>query len=190
MRRRAILVAAVLSEGGILLLAWFQGWLFGTPPFARAALTWQGLVAGVAGTVPLFLAMWWTGTSSWPPVARLREQVEEIVRDVFVHLSVTDIAVIAVLAGVAEEGLFRGVLQVAFGAWITPGVGLAIASAMFGMVHFVTPLYAVLAGLIGLWLGAMFLVTGNLLGPIVAHALYDFIALTWLVREARRSEPA
>ena len=189
MRRRAILLAALLSEGAILLLAWFQGWLFGTPPFARAALTWQAVGAGVAGTVPLFVAMWWTGTSSWPPVVRLREQVEEVVREVFVHLSVTDIAIISILAGVAEEGLFRGVLQTAFGEWITPGAGLAVASILFGLVHFVTPLYAVLAGLIGVWLGGLFMVTGNLLGPIVAHALYDFIVLTWLVAQARRSDP-
>lgn len=190
MSRRAILAAAIVSEGAILLVAWLQGWLFGVPPFAHATFTWMAIAGGVAGTVPLFLAMWWTGTSSWPPAARLREQIEEVVREIFVHLSVVDIAVVSMLAGVAEEALFRGVLQTAFGDWINPAAGLAIASVLFGLVHFVTPLYAVLAGVIGVWLGGMFLVTGNLLAPIVAHALYDFVALMWLVRDARASGDA
>lgn len=188
MKRRAILAAAFLFEGAVLVLAWFQGWLFGTPPFARLAFTWRDLALGVIGTGPLLLAMWWTGTSNWPPVVRLREQVEEVVREAFVHLTLPDLAVVALLAGVAEEALFRGVLQVAFGEWLTPWAGLVIASVLFGLVHFVTRLYAVLATVIGLYLGGMLLWTGNLLGPVVAHALYDFIALAYLVGRTRTEE--
>ena len=39
-----------------------------------------------------------------------------------------------------------------------------------------------LAGLIGLYLGWLWLAVGNLLVPIVVHALYDFVALMYLVK--------
>ena len=39
-----------------------------------------------------------------------------------------------------------------------------------------------LAGLFGLYLGALWLLTGNLLVAIAAHAVYDFFALLYLVR--------
>jgi hypothetical protein len=42
--------------------------------------------------------------------------------------------------------------------------------------------YAILAALIGLYLGLLLIWTGNLLAPAVAHGLYDFIALLYLVR--------
>jgi membrane protease YdiL (CAAX protease family) len=34
----------------------------------------------------------------------------------------------------------------------------------------------------GLYLGTLFVITGNLFAPIVAHAAYDFVALVWLAR--------
>jgi membrane protease YdiL (CAAX protease family) len=59
---------------------------------------------------------------------------------------------------------------------------LLLAAALFGVLHFITPAYAVLAGLLGLYMGVLYLVTGNLLVPIVVHSLYDFVALLYLVR--------
>ena len=44
--------------------------------------------------------------------------------------------------------------------------------------------YALLATAMG-WCWGLFLVTGNLLAPIVTHALYDFLALLYLVRRTR-----
>jgi hypothetical protein len=41
--------------------------------------------------------------------------------------------------------------------------------------------YAVIAALIGAYLGAIMLLTQNVLTPIVAHGLYDFVALLYLV---------
>jgi uncharacterized protein len=48
--------------------------------------------------------------------------------------------------------------------------------------HWITRTYALLAALVGLYLGGLWLWTGNLLVPIVAHALYDFVALIWILR--------
>jgi uncharacterized protein len=89
--------------------------------------------------------------------------------------------------------LFRGIVQSwtadkvggDYGKWI----GLAAAAATFGLLHGVTPTYAILAGIIGVYLGAIWLAADNLLVPITAHALYDFLAFVYLVR-VRKSKTA
>jgi len=63
---------------------------------------------------------------------------------------------------------------------------LLVASLLFGVVHWLTGLYALLAGMVGLYLGGLYLLTGNLLVPIVVHALYDIVALGYL-RKAERA---
>ena len=61
-------------------------------------------------------------------------------------------------------------------------LGLLAAALLFGLLHSITPAYAILAGLVGLYLGGLWLACGNLLTPIVAHGTYDFLALVYLVR--------
>ena len=61
------------------------------------------------------------------------------------------------------------------GDWIAI-VGVAI---LFGLLHAVNAAYAVLATLMGLYLGWLWMATGNLAVPIVAHAVYDFLALVF-----------
>jgi membrane protease YdiL (CAAX protease family) len=50
-------------------------------------------------------------------------------------------------------------------------------------MHPMTPAYAVLASLAGAYLGWAYLATENLLVPVLAHALYDFTALVYLLRK-------
>ena len=89
-------------------------------------------------------------------------------------------------AGVGEEVLFRGFLQGALGQWLGTGPGLVLASVVFGAAHPVTPAYVLIASVIGVYLGGLWLVSGNLLVPMLAHGLYDFVALLMLLRCARR----
>jgi membrane protease YdiL (CAAX protease family) len=97
-----------------------------------------------------------------------------------------DLALVSISAGVGEELLFRGFLQAAIADWTNPWIALAIASLLFGLAHFITPMYAVLATLLGAYLGGLWLACDNLLAPIVTHALYDFLALVYLLRRPRR----
>src|SRR5205085_12118606 len=93
-----------------------------------------------------------------------------------------DLAAISVLAGFGEEMLFRGVLQDLLSRWLGPWPALAFASVLFGLLHLITPTYAVLAALMGAYLGWLYARTGNLLVPIMTHTLYDFFALSYIVR--------
>jgi membrane protease YdiL (CAAX protease family) len=97
-----------------------------------------------------------------------------------------EIAVIALLAGLGEEMLFRPIVQGEIARWIGLPygsiVGLLIAAILFGLLHKMTITYAILAGLIGLYLGIIWLLSGNLLVPITAHAIYDFLAIVILLK--------
>jgi membrane protease YdiL (CAAX protease family) len=98
-----------------------------------------------------------------------------------------DLVGIAALAGLGEEALFRGVLQGAFTLWWGFGPALAAASLLFGMAHAVTPAYAVLAALMGAYLGWAWYATENLLVPVLIHALYDLAVLLYLLRGPGRA---
>jgi len=85
---------------------------------------------------------------------------------------------LSLCAGGAEELLFRGVLQEHWGIWPT-----ALA---FGLFHALSPAYFAVATVIGLYLGAAFLLAdGNLYVPALIHALYDFVVLLLYRRRMR-----
>jgi CAAX protease family protein len=140
-------------------------------------------------TVPLLLGLRWALRTHWPPLARLVAFVEERLRPLFLGSSIGQLVLLALLAGIAEEALFRGVVQPGLSRWLSPWAGLAGASLLFGVAHFLTLSYAMLASLVGLYLGALLLLSGNLLVPIVAHALYDLVALIVLIRLEPRRTP-
>lgn len=81
---------------------------------------------------------------------------------------------ISILAGTAEELLFRGYLQ--------PLLGIAAASLIFGALHAATLGYFMLAAAMGFYLGELLRHSGNLLVPMAVHALYDIFALNLLAR--------
>jgi hypothetical protein len=52
-----------------------------------------------------------------------------------------------------------------------------MASALFGAAHLITWTYAIIAALIGAYLGLLWMWTGNLLTPKITHAVHDLAAL-------------
>lgn len=110
----------------------------------------------------------------WPGGA-LRHVCRVIVRPLFEHVAPWHIVMVSALAGAGEELLFRGVIQ--------PLVGLPAASLVFGAVHvggrsFIG--YGAWAACIGALFGWLMVATGGLVAPIVAHAVYDALALAYV----------
>jgi membrane protease YdiL (CAAX protease family) len=180
--RQTVVLLAIFVEGGLILVATVLGWLLGQPPLEYFAWDAKDALRGVAAAVPMvaaFLAM-----QTWPvgPLRRIRRFSEEVVRPLLAPCSVVDLFGISVLAGLGEEMLFRGVLQGAFARWSAPWLAVTAASLLFGLLHAITFTYALLATLMGAYLGAVWLWTGNLLVVVVTHALYDFLVLLWLLR--------
>jgi len=137
---------------------------------------------GAVAALPLLTCFAWLLRSPWRPFAEVRGFLETVLRPMFAEWSLLQLAVVSLLAGVAEESLFRAVIQGgltgALGAW----PALAVASGLFGVCHGMTRAYAVIAAIMGVYLGLLWLATGNLLTPVIAHALYDFAALAYFLR--------
>lgn len=174
-----------LFEGGLGLLAIGLGWLLGIDPAADARWSWQALAWGLAGTFPMAAMLPLLVHSPWGPLKRLVSLIDEIAVPLLGRLSISELALLSLLAGVGEELMFRGLLQGGLAPYLGNAGALVAASLVFGLCHALTRTYAVLATLIGLWLGGLWLLAGNLLAPMLAHALYDFIALLYLLRLRR-----
>ncbi len=98
---------------------------------------------------------------------------------------------LCVSAGIGEELFFRGFIQIfitEYWSWFLQYnaniyLGIAISAILFGLGHGLTKLYAILAGLLGAVFSLVFLETGFLIAPIVAHISYDFWAIEHLLTE-------
>ena len=64
-------------------------------------------------------------------------------------------------------------------------VALVMASLLFGAFHLITWTYAIIGAFIGVYLGLLWIWTGNLLTPMITHAVYDFMALVYFLRIRR-----
>lgn len=183
-------VVAAAFEGGLAVLAVGLGWVVGRPPLETFAWDWAAAGWGLAATLPLLLVLWACLTIRWRPLRRIAEVLDESIVPLLGRCRTLDLAVLAALAGLGEEMLFRGVIQAAVAGWLGGDagqwIGLTAASLLFALAHSITVMYLVLAGLIGLFLGGIWLATGNLLVPIIAHAAYDFVALVYFVKVRKK----
>jgi membrane protease YdiL (CAAX protease family) len=183
---------AVVVEGALAILAIGFAWLFSVPlreqfPATGEAAVWA-VVRGLAATVPMLAMFWWLANSNRPALRELRQQVERLLGDMFPMATLGQLALVAALAGVGEELLFRGVLQTVFGRWTTPAAALVVVSLLFGLAHALSKIYFTFATVIGFFLGWLTWYFDDLLAPIVAHGVYDFAALVYLSHACRAGQ--
>ncbi len=128
----------------------------------------------------------WCLRTAWPPVRRLVELVEDRLGPHLADASPWGIVLLAALAGLGEELLFRGLIQDGLAQRLPLWLALGVASLLFGAGHWLSASYAVLASVIGAYLGFVYLLSGNLFVPVVAHGVYDVVALAVLARRVSR----
>ncbi|ASN05485.1 CPBP family intramembrane glutamic endopeptidase [Virgibacillus necropolis] len=88
---------------------------------------------------------------------------------IFRDRSVGGIFLLALLVAIAEELLFRGVIQTTF--------GYLVASIVFALIHFrylKKPVLFVSILFVSFYIGYIFVLTENLLVTIMAHFIIDF----------------
>lgn len=112
-----------------------------------------------------------------------RQSADLYLRLILSPLQWIDLLWLGLLPGLSEELLFRGVMLPAFGL---NTMGLITSSLLFGVLHISGrgqwP-YVVWASIVGLVLGYSTIATGNLLVPVVAHMLTNWItSITWKLR--------
>jgi membrane protease YdiL (CAAX protease family) len=165
-----ILSAYALSRGLSIAPRW------GDPP--------RDVIIGFAGALLLGALNYLllnNAPSNWL-VDGVRAVYHEVLVPLFSAFNTASIVLIGALAGIGEEWLFRGVIQ--------PAVGLVVASIAFGLAHIggrSMLAFGVWASGMGFVLGGLAILTGGLTAPIVAHGVYDMLALAYLRRGAHRA---
>jgi uncharacterized protein len=181
--------SACYFEASLVLVAVFLGWVADIDPFENIYFSETAIAYGVIGTVPLFLMFLALEQMQGKSVGNIRKLLLNTLGPGLHRYHWTDLFILAAIAGVSEELLFRGVIQ----PWIEISwgitAGLIGSNIVFGLVHAVTPLYAVLAAVVGIYLGLSLDYGGdrNLLIPIIIHGFYDFLAFVALMRVYRAS---
>jgi membrane protease YdiL (CAAX protease family) len=92
------------------------------------------------------------------------------------------VLVIGVLAGSAEEVFFRAYMQTRLGERLPPRAAVVVASVCFGVLH-LEWLHAVLAFVLGLYLGWITELAGSALPAVACHvinnALFTMLTALW-----------
>jgi uncharacterized protein len=180
--------SACLFESALILVAVVLGWIAGINPFAALHFSEIAIFYGILGTVPLFLVFLALQQMTADSVVSIRRLLLETLAPGMARCNWADLLVLAAIAGVSEEVLFRGFLQ----PWLEQAwgiqAGLIVSNIIFGLVHAITPLYAILAALVGIYLGWSLDYGGerNLLTPILIHGLYDFLAFLAIMKSYKQ----
>lgn len=167
----------VLFEAGLAPLAVVLGWAFGQNPLGDFVWEEGAFYSGILAALPMLVLL--ACAVRWPigPLVRIKTFFDRELAPLLEGCEWPDLALLSIAAGVGEEMLFRGVIQGVMMRVLGPILGLAGASVLFGLLHPVSVAYVIMAALLGAYLGYVWIASGNLLTVIVAHAVYDFIAL-------------
>ena len=172
-----LVTETVLAVVGLVVGRWI-----GTPILEDARVDLGSGVLALAATLPLVAFVFWSMRTELAFFARFRKLFRETLVPLFASCSLPELLLIAIMAGIGEEVFFRGLLQGSLGRVVNPWIALALVSALFGVVHMVSIGYAIVAGLLGAYLGTLLLLTGNLFVAVAVHALFDFVAILLIVR--------
>jgi membrane protease YdiL (CAAX protease family) len=174
---RASVAYALITTGALAIgHAFDRGWLVSYPapwlPLSGFEAHAFGLVLG-----GVFAAAVVLGTRVLVENTSWAKALHRDLRPMTEGLDGAGILVIAALSAVAEELVFRGLLM--------PWLGLVPQALLFGMVHAQLSgpsrwVWVTWASVVGLALGAIFALTGSLLGAVLAHGLINAINLAYL----------
>ncbi len=175
MLRKTLLALTLFAEGSVFLLALLLARFYEIRLLPLTENFFRDILLGtLAALFPLtlFVLSLSQRAESIPLIGSLQKTMIRDIKGIFANATLLDIAFISLFAGFAEELLFRGVIQVK--------LGIFSASIIFGLLHFVTPAYAIITTIMGFYIGILFLKFESLLIPIQLHFLYDLGALIYL----------
>jgi membrane protease YdiL (CAAX protease family) len=152
----------------------------------RLGSVWRAVKVGVAGlafVLPLCVAglilttlVFWVlhlPTEQHPLLEELLKPEKHTTR-----ILVLSLVQAAVLAALAEEFMYRGVLMMSLLKYVSPGWAIAVSSGLWAIVHLQGEPQAVGAlFLLGLALGYMAYRTRSLLAPVLAHGLFNAVMI-------------
>ncbi len=169
--RTQVLVA--MGGTAIVLLAIAKAWLYlSHVTLLPVNFTWISLASGLGVGLIITIASF-VMYRIWPAYSRSADTYLKLVLS---PLLWPDLIWLGLLPGLSEELLFRGVMLSDLG--LTP-LALVVSSIAFGVLHFSGSQqwpYVIWAIIVGFILGYSAIATGNLLVPIIAHILTNFMS--------------
>jgi hypothetical protein len=163
------------------VLSWLtRGAVLSAPPGPRFGNgLWSSQLFGL-GAALLVTALTLRGTRWLVARTRWARTLRDSLRSALIGASRSRLLVLAVLSAVAEELFFRAALM--------PWLGVAISSLVFGLLHVSareTYLgWMVWASLMGLVFAGLFVGSGSLLAPVLAHATINYENMQYLCSSA------
>jgi membrane protease YdiL (CAAX protease family) len=144
----------------------------------KSAVSWPALASGsIVGVVAAF-AVFGLALSKQRVFAGLRSDLVRILSIFLPARRSSDLLVLSVLAGIGEEAIFRGFLQTWLATHLPVWVAVLTCAVAFGLVHFISLHYCVYITVLGLVFGAITVISGGPWSAVVAHAVFDFVALS------------
>lgn len=176
--------AALLFQGGIGVIGLIAILLFGIPVLLVGPGLWPSFLLGALGATLTYGALLLLTRVPGLFPENLERQMQGLY-DFASSYSPAVLILLSLLAGVGEELLFRGAIQGWLMAKTDPVTAVIAASVLFGLVHYVSFTYFLVATGLGLILGAAYVLSASLTLVMIWHALYDMIALFCLLRFPR-----
>ncbi|MBL8888584.1 MAG: CPBP family intramembrane metalloprotease [Planctomycetaceae bacterium] len=175
---------------------WSDSWLGRGP--------WFAVSGGAMLAMVMFAGVWLLSQRGWAWLTEIQQILDQVLIPSLRKCRYWQLLVLAMLAGIGEELLFRWAMQGWFelglrGLFDSPmSLGLApspterwafagailLTSIVFGLCHAITRAYCALATMMGLVFSGVVVCGGGLVGAMIAHGLYDFLAFVWLCRRA------
>lgn len=188
--RLGIYILGSTQQWALVVLIWLVSLTGGTPigvDLYDLGLTTpiepQTMLNWAAGLAVAMAAVAWASTAVEDALRIPPTRLQLLLPPRTVRETITFSLLVAPTAGICEEIVFRGIL-LPFASDQTGDLwlGVAISSAVFGLVHYPQGILAVIAtALMGAILAIGFTYSGSLWPCIVAHALYN-MAVPFLIR--------
>lgn len=173
--RFKLLLLTFLIEGIAMIAALIMAGFYDIEMFPLTGNILRDVITGTSGALfPLVLFIYLLSEKAHniPLIRSLRSTIIHDIKTIFSETKLVDLFFISLCAGVSEELLFRGVIQVK--------LGIVGASIIFGLLHCITPAYCVMATIMGFYMGGLFLYYDSLLVPVQVHFVYDLGALIYI----------
>ncbi len=176
--RAAVIRITILLEG-VLALAFFV-WNYYEGRRLQLIPTFYDISAGIVAVIPLLIINYLLFGTHARKIKLLEPFLhfkEHVVRPLVSILDLKSGLILSCAAGIGEELFFRGIIQAEF--------GIAVASLSFGICHFPLSMrrdriIVIVYILIGFYFGFLQHFCQTLWVPVIAHSLYDFIALSYM----------
>jgi membrane protease YdiL (CAAX protease family) len=160
------LAAASLLPGGARARLGLGPGRLGAPQIAVLAIGTLGASSALDGLLDL---------TQWRSESALAD-FEAILAGVRGRSLVLGVVAFALMPGIAEELLCRGLVQRILVARLGAAAGIAIASVVFGALH-LDPIHALFAAPLGLYLGLVCWLSDGIRASVLCHIVNNLVAL-------------